>query len=147
MALSAHLRRGISLVEILVALVFLVFGLAGVTDLYVTQMQQAARVRQQQSVSAAAFSALTILQSAGFAALDGKLAVLPKASPSENDVALFSQPIPSADKNIVWNAHLKKELQPDGSSRIRVAVQASWLAAAVPGKSIQKEVVGYVAAP
>ena len=140
MAPSTNLRRGISLIEILIAIAFLTFGLAGVTDMYVTQMQQAARTRQQQTANATAASMLTELQAAGFAALDAKLA-------AQREVDLFPKPAPSTNANVLWNAHLKKE-QKDGVNRIHIAVTATWaLADAGKSASIRKEAIGYVAAP
>jgi len=146
MAPSTNLRRGISLIEILIAVVFLAFGLAGVTDMYITQIKQAARVRQQQSASAAADSALAELQSAGFAALDARMLTLPKSSGTENETDLFVKPAPSLSKDIQWNAHLKKEQQ-DGVNRIRIAVTAEYTPVSAKDQSVRKEAVGYVAAP
>ena len=146
MAPSTNLRRGISLIEILIAVAFLAFGLAGVTDMYITQMKQAARVRQQQSASAIAASALAELQSAGFAALDAKMLTLPKSGGAENEADLFAKPAASLSKDVEWNAHLKKEQQ-DGMNRIRITVTAGYTPVSAKNQSVRKEAVGYVAAP
>lgn len=152
MAPSKNLRKGISLIEIIIAVAFLVFGLGAVMDMYMSEAKGAERVARLQAVTAAAQSGLAELQAAGYSALDARIGTAAK------EVSLFEKPVPAPTANVFWNATLKKE-QKDGVNCIRIAVSGAWDASSAKpadkaekkdiskSLNIRKEVVGYVAAP
>lgn len=142
--------RGMSLVEVLVALVFLAFGLAGVMEMYLVQTRHVARSQRVARVTSQAYSCLAQMQETGYAALDQKIGVLEKA-PGAGQAGMYPDPT-KVDSDIRMNATLKKETRA-GVPCIQIKVTTFWqpgtagAEAVAKEQGIRKEVVGYVAAP
>ena len=143
--------RGMSLVEVLVALVFLAFGLAGVMEMYITQSRHVARTQRLDRVTSLAYGFLAQMQETGYAALEQKTRVLAEKTPGSGQFDMYPNPI-RVGSDVQMNATLKKETR-EGVPCIQIRVRAFWQpgtaggAAVAAEQGIRKEVVGYVAAP
>ena len=151
-------RRGVTLMEILLALVLLSFGLFGVVDLYMNQSRLVVRSQRQVRAASLAQSYLAQLQAAGYGALDEKLRTHADAA-SPDRSWLFPSPTGSTlDGDFEWNAHLRR-IETDGRKRIeaRVVVERGAPASgragqdsahsSTPTGGVRKEVTGHVFAP
>jgi prepilin-type N-terminal cleavage/methylation domain-containing protein len=140
-------RRGMTLVEVLVAVLLLAFGLSGVMDLYSVQLRHLSLTRNREQAQELAYGYLAQLQASGYNALDQTIRRQdPNATAGEAIVAKEAGP---EGKPAKWNARLRRE-KFDGIDCIRIGVEVFAEAptgAAAPSVSTpgaKKEVVGYV---
>lgn len=135
-------KRGMTLIEVIVALVLLTIGLFGVLDMYMGVARGLAASRKEMQADNLLRAHLTNLETAGFAALDDWIRV--QAAPPSPDVAAR---FPSFQKSLLpgftWNAELKRE-QNENPKRIMVTVALQWSA---NGKTKERKAIGYVFAP
>ena len=148
---------GMTLVEVLIALVFIFFGLASLISLHMQLTRRAARTQHKAQAACLAQSHLASLQLAGYAALEERIATLAE-SPEAQEASYAESRSSDLDSDYRWSAHLRKE-EVDGVRRIAIQVEVDWSAplarkgsgAKTAEKSIvhgnKKEVVGYVVAP
>lgn len=142
-------RRGMSLVEILVALVFLMFGLAGIVELYVNQARHLARTERLNRAESIARGNLAELQATGYDGLSGRI----QSDDSVDKASLFREATRfEMDTDFVWNADLTK-ISIEGIPAVRVVVTCRWQPDVTGGEArgeesgVQKEVIGYAVAP
>jgi Tfp pilus assembly protein PilV len=140
--------RGMTLVEVLVALVFLAFGLAGITEMYTIQAKHVARSQRLARVSSQSYACLAQMQEIGYAALDQKIGQFEKTPGSGEAVLNHGDPVKVSQD--LWATTALKKATCDGVSCIQIKVTTLWKpegGGAKAAEKIQKEVVGYVAAP
>ena len=128
-------RRGFSLVEVLVALVFISFGLFGVVDLFVNLTRSAGRDEKQMRAGQLARGYLEQVQASSYADLEAKIN-------QSKDGSLFPAGGSSTaplDSDFSWNGTLT--LENGTPARIRVVVAVSWKNLDT-GSSVKE--VGYV---
>ena len=127
-------RRGFSLVEVLVALVFISFGLFGVVDLFINITRNAGREEKQMRAGHLARGYLEQVQASSYADLEAKI-------DQSKGGSLFDKPETSAplDSDFSWNGTLSRES--GAPAKIRVVVTVSWKDMGA-GTSVKE--VGYV---
>lgn len=138
--------RGLSLVEVLIAVVFLVFGLGGIVKLYSHQQIQVARAARVSRAERLAQGYLAHLQKAGYENLNQMY----QAFEDEDKKKAYERPMQSKDDpDFQWNL----ELEPvtiEGIPMLYMQVKTWYMpggkAAEGPVGNIRKEVSGYVAA-
>lgn len=142
-----------TLVEVLVALLLLSFGLAGVVDLYRGQLRHLSLTRRQGQSLELAHGYLAQLQAAGYDALDQAIRRKDPAG-SADEVSLNPFPVAAKEGGAIgrpakWNAHLRRETL-GGIACIRVSVEVlpespgpGATSSAGSASARRKEVVGY----
>jgi Tfp pilus assembly protein PilV len=149
---------GVSLMEVLLALVLISFGLFGIVDLYMNQAKHVARTQQQVQAASLAQSYLAQLQAAGYQAVEEKIRT--HADAANPDLAsLFPRPTGSTlNSDFEWNAYLRRVATDDPKRiEITIVVQRASPASKAAGQDeagpsaqregVRREVRGYVFAP
>lgn len=135
-------KRGMTLIEVIVALVLLTIGLFGVLDMYLGVAKGLAASRKEMQADNLLRAHLANLETAGYPALDDWIRIQ-GAPPTPDQAARF----PSFQKSLVpgftWNAELKRE-QNQTPKRIMITVALQWSA---NGKTKERKATGYVFAP
>lgn len=147
-------KKATTLVEVLVALVLLVFGLGGIMELYVNLMHNSARSSRQLRAWNLAQCYLGQMQAMDHAALKQQMAASGQNAENTEIPTLYPQLKRSQiDPDFLWNAGFSQE-EVNGIPTIQVKVWTEWRpeiskeeAIAARGETVRKEAVGYVAAP
>ena len=109
--------EGLTLIEVILAIVLLGIGLFGVVDLYSQQVRHVKRTRWEAQAQGLAQARLSWLAALGYDGLEGKL-------PGSGESVVRLSPgdgMPCVQQGFLWNAILKKV---DGATpRIEVRVQ------------------------
>ncbi|MFP4380178.1 MAG: prepilin-type N-terminal cleavage/methylation domain-containing protein [Candidatus Sumerlaeia bacterium] len=156
----SHPRQGMSLVEVLVALVLLTVGLGGVVEMFIHQANYVDRNGRVMRAETLAYNYLNQLQAAGYGAIQEKLDMLAKnddpegvwllnsASSADNPDSRYTRSL--LDRDFRWNALLIKEKR-YGLDAIQIRVVVLWGPEGISNipkdRRIRKEVMGYVIAP
>lgn len=140
MNLRLSCSRGFTVVEVMIALIVLVFGIYGALDLYLNAQRQSERNEYRSLAVYVAKGKLEELKAAGYENLASYLR--PRQSqgtgqsiPYPENIAFISQSLPDTYppsrpfSRIVWQADLS--LNPENET-IRIAVTAGWFP---PGQS------------
>jgi type II secretory pathway pseudopilin PulG len=134
MNLRLSRSRGFTVVEVMIALIVLVFGIYGALDLYINAQRQSERNEYKSLAAYVAKGKLEELKAAGYDNLASYVRFhqnqgTGESIPYPDNIAFISQPLPEtyapsrALSRIVWQADLA--LNPENES-IQVAVTAGW---------------------
>jgi len=128
--------RGYSMMEVLLALVVISFGLYGLLDLITTTQKQSVRAHRRAVAVELARARMAELQAAGYDAVAG-LWAKSSADPSKPldyppETAAFAAPYKA--KNFRWQAHLVRDAQ--HPEVIQVEVRVTW--DVIPGAPEEK---------
>lgn len=136
-------KKGMTLIEVVIALVLLTIGLSGVLDLY-TQVARGLEINRKEVQADNLVQAhLANLETAGYQALDDWIRTYADVKRDANEAPRFHDLQPSLTPGFTWNANLKRE-QSENVKRIMITVTLQWL---VSGKTKERKAVGYVFAP
>jgi type II secretory pathway pseudopilin PulG len=140
-----------SLMEVMLAIVVLVFGLGGIMDLYGRQVQGIGQARAALRADHLARCYLAQIEAAGYEGLRTRYL-------KESSEALFDDsPTREAalDPTLWWSARLERQAADVPPARIRITVVVGWgtqpsgsdSAAAFAANSKSRKAIGYVVAP
>jgi prepilin-type N-terminal cleavage/methylation domain-containing protein len=142
---SNHKRRGVSLVEVLIALIVISLGIGGALDLFARQVQGIGKSRSRISQTHFAEGKMTHLRARGYDTLSANLAGKIEASQFASGVR--------EDLQIWWTAYLEDQPDAQPRPRIRIEVHCGNLrtkaedAATTKTPGAYRKVTGYVVQP
>jgi prepilin-type N-terminal cleavage/methylation domain-containing protein len=134
--------HGMTLIEVIVALVLLTIGLFGVLDMYLGVANGLASSQKETQADYLARAHLANLEMAGYQSLDDWIRMYAdKKNP--NQASRYNKLENSLVPGFTWNANLKREGDGgDGYIMITVAVQCPG-----KGKARERKAIGYVFGP
>jgi len=136
--------RGMTLIEVLVALVLLTIGLFGVFDLYGNVAHQMARGHRDLRASYLAEGYVASLQTAGYLSLATKIQTLSK-TPDVDSVSLYPEfTYSKIDRDFKWNAVLRRDTV---NRRIAIEVNVRWAHSLQTESPSVRKAIGYVFSP